>query len=276
MVSVGMATSVHPTAFFTRQADGSLLATAAARGPWSNAHQHGGPPTALIARAVETFGPDAAEYVVTRLTAELLAPVPLASPLTVEIEPVRLGNTAQRFAARLRLPTGDVVVEASALRLRRAEVPLPAPRHEPVEPLADPSRATPWSFPFFSAEIAYHTAVEVRVVRGTWGEGACAAWLRPRIPLVAGEPLTPLQGLTIVADAANGIAMALDVRTHTFVNPDITISMARPPQGLWTGIDAHSQVLALGTGLNDCGLYDEAGELGRVLQSLVVRAREPA
>lgn len=273
MVSIGVDSNDHPTAFYVPQADGSVLATVATRGPWSDDHQHGGPPSALLVRALQRYGETPSEFMLARLTVELLQPVPIAEPLTVHVEPVKLGGQAQRLAARLRLPSGRVVVEATALRIRQRKVELPPARHTPRPSLPSPRDSTPLVFPFFRTPVGYHTAVEVRVAEGAWGQGACSAWLRPRIALVQGEPLTPAQSVAIVADAANGIAMVLDSDAFAFINPDITIAMARRPQSTWVGLRGHALAVSSGTGLNDCGLHDTAGELGRVVQSLVINPR---
>ena len=52
------------------------------RGPWDPRHQHGGAVAALVARAAEqTAGPG---FAVTRLTMELMRPVPLET-LAVDV-----------------------------------------------------------------------------------------------------------------------------------------------------------------------------------------------
>ena len=74
-------------AFFVR--DGTrLLATDRTRGPWTNEHQHGGPPAALLTGAIERAGLDAAEFRLARVTVEFLRPVPVAA-LEVSAEVVR-------------------------------------------------------------------------------------------------------------------------------------------------------------------------------------------
>src|ERR687892_687717 len=59
------------------------------RGPWDPRHQHGGAVAALVARAVErTAGPD---FGVTRLTVELMRPVPLET-LAIDVSVPRPGR----------------------------------------------------------------------------------------------------------------------------------------------------------------------------------------
>ena len=72
-----------------------------------------------------------------------------------------------------------------------------------------PESAAPFQFPFFRDPIAYHTSVETRLVRGTWGKGPVMAWT-PAVALVEGETPSPLQRLLVVADSASGLAVVLD------------------------------------------------------------------
>src|SRR5438552_17177306 len=55
-------------AFFFPDGDG-WIATSHTRGPWSAAHQHGGPPSALIAHVVEAAAP---ELSISRITVDFL------------------------------------------------------------------------------------------------------------------------------------------------------------------------------------------------------------
>ncbi|MGA1552173.1 MAG: acyl-CoA thioesterase domain-containing protein, partial [Ilumatobacteraceae bacterium] len=49
-----------------------LAPTELAAGPWDPANCHGGPPSALLARAVERHDDEGVEWQVARLTIELL------------------------------------------------------------------------------------------------------------------------------------------------------------------------------------------------------------
>ena len=104
----------------------ALVPTALARGPWDPTAMHGGPPSALLMRAVEGVEtPDGVTMGVARLTVELLRPIPL-EPLTVHAELVRPGRRIQLVDATIRrAATGDELVRGRALRIREAPVPLP-------------------------------------------------------------------------------------------------------------------------------------------------------
>src|SRR5262245_60044856 len=76
-----------------------FVPTELARGPWSRDALHGGPSAALLARAAERFeGGDG--MLVTRLTVELLRPVPVA-PLVLTAHLRRPGRKVQLVEASL-------------------------------------------------------------------------------------------------------------------------------------------------------------------------------
>jgi hypothetical protein len=262
------------TAFYVPDGQ-KYIATALARGPWNNDHQHGGPPAALLGRAIEravTAPGEAPEgFVVTRMTVELSRPVPLG-PVEVATEVIRAGRQAQRIAARL-IAGGVEVSRAVGLRVRRTAVALPAPRCPAVPPPPGPEGSPGHVFDFFQHEVAYHRAVEVRIARGVWAQGPMAAWMRPMVPLVEGEVMSPLCRVLTVADAANGVCPVLDFKRYTFINPDLTVYLGRVPEGDWIGLDVASTADPIGIGLVDGVIHDTRGGVGRCLQSLVVDAR---
>lgn len=257
-----------PTSFFVPDGD-AFAATALTIGPWSPGHQHGGPPCALLTRALERFGDDAARFFLARVTFDYLKPVPVGRCVAVA-EAVKLGSRVQRLSARL-LVDGDEVLRAAALRVRRGTLDTEQQGPPPEQPV--PLVGNPFVFPFFKTELGYHTAVEGRFTRGTWGQPRVFCWMRSRVPLIAGEATSPLQRVMIVADAESGVCPPLDVERYTFVNPDLTVVMDREPKGEWVGLDAVSTAAAQGIGLAQSGLYDEAGLFGRAAQVLFVEKR---
>ena len=257
-----------PESFFVPDGD-AFVATQLTVGPWSPAHQHGGPPAALMVRALERFGEDAAKFLVSRVTYDFLKPVPVGR-CAVAVEVVKLGSRVQRLTARL-LVDGDEVMRAAALRVRRGTLDTQGTRPAPEKPV--PETGNPFRFPFFKTEPAYHTAIEDRFTRGTWGEPQVFCWLRARVPLLAGEPTSPLQRVMTVADAESGICPPLDVDRYTFVNPDLTVVVDREPEGEWVGLDAVSTAGTNGIGLAQSALYDQRGLFGRAAQVLFVEKR---
>ena len=242
-----------------------FVPTELTRGPWSRLHQHGGPPAALLARAMEMRAP---ERRLARMTVELLRPVPIA-PLTVTVDALWTGKRVERLTATLR-HDGDAVAHAVGVLLRPQPVDVPA-RPARAAP-ASPEASRPFNFSFFGEPVTYDTSVEVRIARGTWGSGEVFAWMRPRVPLVAGETPSAMQRVLIVADSGSGIS-AIDVARYAAINPDLTVYLHRPPEGEWIGLEAVTVHEPVGVGLADTGLCDTRGPIGRALQSLVVESR---
>lgn len=257
-------------AFYRREAD-SLVPTPHCIGPWDATLQHGGPPAALLAGAAERFGDDAASFVVVRVTVELLRPIGLV-PLDIEVTPLRAGRKAQWLQAEM-LGDGRLLARATVVRLARSELSLPDERTLPEPAPPGPEGLADFVFPFFQTDQGYHRSVDVRIAEGVWGQGPCTAWMRPRFPLVEGRTSSPLESLMVLADATNGLAPALPVAAFTFINPDLTVHLSRPLAGDWFALSARSLPEGSGTGLVQSRLYDRGGEVGRCLQSLVVRAR---
>ena len=255
-------------AFFVRSGP-QLVATELTRGPWSNEHQHGGPPAALLAGAMERAEPLAAEFRLVRVTVEFLRPVPIAA-LEVEAHVSRPGQRVQRLDASLRA-AGVEVARASGLRLRKQTLPLAGPSGAPLLPL--PETIPPFRFSFFRHAVGYHTAVDVRIARGEWARGPIDAWMRARVPLVEGEASSPVERVLIVADAESGVCPPLDPKGYSFVNPDLSVYFAREPRGEWVGMQIVSEAHADGIGLAQSALSDLHGGFGRAAQSLVIAAR---
>ncbi|MHB8670367.1 MAG: thioesterase family protein [Acidimicrobiales bacterium] len=245
--------------------------TQLAAGPWYAEALHGGPVAALLARAVENCEPSE-ELEVSRLTMELLRPVPSA-PLTVEARVIRPGRKVQWLDVSMR--HGEVeLARARALRIRRAPVPIPEGDVPRGRPDVGPESATP-GIPLSSGVTAYHTeGAELRFVGGRFEErGPATVWIRLRVPVVAGEDPSPLQRVAAAADFGNGVSSVLDFESHLFINPDLTIHLHRLPKGEWVCLDAKTHLQADGVGLAESQLYDQRGPIGRSLQSLLIDRR---
>ncbi len=247
-----------------------FLPTDLARGPWDPDAQHGGAPAALLAGALAAL-PCEAPMAIVRLTYEFLRPVPL-TPLTLRTRIARPGRRVQLLEASLHAGE-DEVVQARALRIRRDDVPAPAPQPAlaPPHPPQDSEllQMRPGGPPTFARD-----AMEIRFARGSFFEvGPSFAWFRLRCDVVAGGAPTALQRLAAAADFGNGIAAAVSWATHVFINPDLTLYVEQLPAGEWIGLDAESRLSAQGSGLSDSVLFDERGRVGRAQQALYVAGR---
>ncbi len=262
----------EPLAFFERDGD-YFRPTVLTRGPWRPEHQHGGPPAALMARAIEGAAGEADSLQLARFTIDFVRPVPI-EPLTVRVEQVRDGRRARGYAATLW--AGEQPVARATALVVKVERPasIPEPVRERLLPL--PEEAEPFQFPFFRAPIGYHTAVESRLARGVLGSGRAAAWMRQRVPLVLGEMPSSAQRILVIADSGSGVGATLDpVRFVPFINADLNVSLHRLPDGEWIGLDAVTTLEPHGVGLTRTSLYDMRGAIGEGLQALVAGQMGP-
>ncbi len=251
------------TESFYRAEGGRLVPSELTRGPWDAGAQHAGPPSALIARALERCEPREGIQI-GRVTVEILRPVPL-EPLTVTARMVRSGRSVELLEASLEGPAGELM-RARAWRLRAGERRIAG--DAPPGPEAGRERD------FFPTgeDVGYHTAMEYRFVRGAFLEpGPATVWMRMRVPLVAGEDPSPLQRVMAAADSGNGVSAALDWREHLFINTDLTVHLLRLPESEWVCLQAETLLGPLG--LADTALWDERGRIGRAAQTLLVRPR---
>ncbi|HVV75328.1 MAG TPA: thioesterase family protein [Mycobacteriales bacterium] len=242
--------------------------TAATVGPWDPSLQHGGPPSALLARAVERTESSWPGTVV-RMAVEILGPVPV-SEVTVRSTVTRPGKNVELIEAELSAG-GRAAAKARAWRIRTTELTLPetVPATEPPPTRPEGGDvALPVTAPFLQS-------MEMRLSCGSWTEpGAAACWMRQRIPLVADEEPSGLQRLMAVADCGNGLSSVLvPWADWMFINPDLTVHLERYPQGEWICLEAATAIDAGGFGLARSTLYDVTGAVGRGAQSLFVSTR---
>jgi Thioesterase-like superfamily len=253
-------------AFYHRDGD-AFVPSELTRGPWDPGAQHAGPPSALLARAVE-----APDRLVGRISIEILRPVPLA-PLTVSRRVVRPGRTVELVGARLSEAGGErrEIATATAWRLRRQDG-VPTAGLDSAPPGPDQGRSVPF-FPT-GQDVGYHTAMDYAFVEGGFLDpGPAVVWMRMRQPLVDGEEPSPLVRVLTAADSGNGVSAVLDYRRFLFINTDLTVQLVREPQGEWVCLEAVTRVGPDGVGLAESVLADERGRIGRATQTLLVRRR---
>jgi hypothetical protein len=242
------------------------------RGPWDANSQHAGPPAALLGHAMEQLETPGGEPMrIGRVTYEILKPVPIA-PLRVEARIERDGRRVQMVSASLL--AGDVeVIRARAWRLREQAVDFPEGLL-PGPPPHRPADGVPGEFFPTGEEVGYHSAVEYRFIAGSFVEpGPATVWMRSRVPLIAGEEISPLSRVLVVADSGNGVSATLDWRRFLFINVDLSVHLHRLPAGEWVCLDAVTLPQPDGVGLADTQLLDERGPIGRAAQTLLVAAR---
>jgi hypothetical protein len=254
---------------FTRDGAG-VVATRYAAGPWHRDMQHGGAPSALVAWAAEQVAVPVPMRTM-RVTVELLRPVPVGA-LTIDTQVVRQGRKIQVVQVRL-LADGVEVTRGMVLRVRIADTPLPEGPVMPA-PTSRPEDAVTNGLGFQRETVGFADNFEMRRQQGGIGQvGPGQAWFRQHRALIAGEPLSPLVRAMTVADFSNGIAPALPFADWTFLNADLSVSLAREPEGEWIFSDAETWAGEDGTGLAMTRLADRRGYFGRAVQSLLLEPR---
>jgi acyl-coenzyme A thioesterase PaaI-like protein len=239
-------------------------------GPWSPDAQHGGPPAALLGRAVEAVGGPGTT--VGRITVELLGPVPVG-PLRTAARVVRPGRSVQLAEAELVDEQRDrpvavarawlFPVSADGPVLGEAEIP--PLLHGPEDGVQRP-RPESWHG-------GYLDAIDWRWIKGGVDEsGPGVVWMRSPT-LVEGEQTSPLQRLLACVDSASGASASLDVREWAFLNTELTVHVLRPPVGEWVCLDAETTIAGGSVGVATSAVWDERGLAARSTQMLLVARR---
>jgi hypothetical protein len=245
------------------------------RGPWDPGLLHGGAVGALLAELGQEAMDPAFQPV--RLTVDLMKPVPL-QPMAASARVLRTGRRLQLLEVGLRF--GDALVaQATLLALRPVAFdavgvnpPLDAPRDAPdgVGP--------GWSV-HQDAESFVGGGQEFRFLpQSTLGAGV--AWFRLRRPVLDdGRAPTSLARAAAAADVGGAVSARrgdggppASLGT-SFVNADISIHLARPPEGDWIRVASRSRWEPSGIGFVDADLADATGAFGSANQALVLERR---
>lgn len=262
-----MMADVQP--FYLPDGPDRFLSTPSTAGPWDADSQHGGPPAALLSRAVERLD-ESSGRVIGRFTMELLGPVPVG-PLRVEADVVRPGRTVAMCEATAYDETRDrPCVRATAWLF-------PATRGGPgtVEPLRHHPADGITKDPPPSWSRGYLDAMDWQWIEGAVTQpGPGVVWMRPTVDLVEGESMSPVQRLMSCVDSASGVSAALDPASWAFLNTELTVHLLRPPVGDWVCLCAETTLGTGSVGLATSHVYDEQGLVARSAQALLV-ARRP-
>jgi hypothetical protein len=275
---------------FYEQADrNSFASTPATAGPWSPDAQHGGPPSALAARAIELHEPDPRQRL-ARVTIDILRPIPIGK-LALRTRTIRPGRRIALIESVMEAD-GQEVLHARGWRIERPAGAVPAVTDGlPPEPVPAAGDGLPPEV-FMSQQRGYLSMVEWRfkaadyagvtspgadLARPAAAEGPAglearlrAAWARPRIPLLPGEEPSAMSRTLLVADSGSGVGAALSAARFIFINVDLTVVLPRDPVGDWLLLESSTVIGADGTGLATTRLADPLGSFGRAAQTLLV------
>jgi Acyl-CoA thioesterase C-terminal domain/Acyl-CoA thioesterase N-terminal domain len=284
--------------FYIPAGQDAWLATSHTTGPWDARAQHGGPPSALLGRAIQRCEPRG-DMIIARFTCEILGAIPVGE-IRVRARLARPGRSVQLLEA-VASADGCDVARATAWRVLRTDSPQVAPRSAPPalpeeapappggtppappggtppappgEALEAPPGETPQA-PASGWVDGYLSAIEWRPVHGHFTEpGPATVWARMRYPLVPGEETGPLERVLAIADSGNGVSSELDLRQWRFINPELTVHLHREAVGEWICLDARTVISTGGAGLATSVLSDADGPVGVGAQSLLIGPRE--
>ena len=286
----------------TSRPAGTYVATAATVGPWAADAQHGGPPSALAARALERHEPDERQRL-ARVAIDILRPVPVGK-VSIRTRTIRPGRRVTLVEAIMEAD-GQEVLHARGWRIERPAgavpeiadggppAPVPAAgdgfpplifrreqhgylasiewRFTPADsgepPCPAPSRRRPTSPPKWPARRQPATAQTASTAQ------VRSAWTRPLIPLLPGEEASPMSRALLVADSGSGVGAALPSTEFVFINIDLSVALPRDPVSEWLLLESATAVGADGTGLAMTRLSDPMGACGRAWQTLLVAPR---
>ncbi|MBS41700.1 MAG: TesB-like acyl-CoA thioesterase 5 [Nocardioides sp.] len=247
----------------------TVLPRPSTAGPWSPDAQHGGPPAALLTRAVEAL-PDSAGRVVGRFTMELWGPVPLTA-LRVRASLVRPGRSVALAHASLEdVERGRTVATAAAWLFPGDGPPGPgevgpAPAHSPTDGVRR-ERPPGW-------HPGYLDAVDWRWISGSVADpGPGTVWMRTP-DVVDGEEPSPAQRVMACVDSASGASATLDVREWGFLNTELTVHLLRPAEGPWVCLDAETTLGPGSVAVASSDVLDQRGLVARSRQALLVAPR---
>lgn len=253
--------------YFHQAEDGAFVGNDPARGPWSKDHCHAGPVTGLIARAAETeVGSD---KMLTRLTVDLLRPLPLAG-VRVAAETTRHTKTLATTRVTVHDLNDTLSATATTMHMVRkdlGEVPnvsSQVPDFKNAVRAPFPIRTMRHDLPGFAhfVDVTYPAG-------GNQGAGPKTIWMRaPR--LLENEVQSPIQSLCPLADCGNGISWNVPATEMGFMNTDLTLNIHREPVSDWLASESISHWQSSGIGMSQSVLYDTEGPVGTALQTLVL------
>jgi hypothetical protein len=253
----------------------AFVGTACTKNAWHQSAQAGGAVLALLGHVLEDV-PTLTPMSLTRLTVDIVRPVPVGERIHVGTEIVREGKKIQ--VVDLKVRAGDTVTTlARALRIRDQDVTgisgLPAST-SPTNPSASLPPPDGLAGVDHRPEVPAflkHGAELRRTVEPI--DGAHAIWCRLRVPVVAGEPVRATSRAALPLDLVNLIGVRGDKLSlgATSINPDVTGHLARAPVGEWVALTGHTYYdHRVAHGVSMAVMSDAAGVFGVTSTSQIV------
>ncbi len=261
------------SAFFRAQTDPAglaLIPQAEAASGWGEGQLRGLAVSSVLAREAERTldGIGRTDLRPVRWTLDLFRPARMRLPCTTSATVVREGR---------RLCLIDTLLHQDGRPVARGTALFLAPSHSPAgavwsggatpRPPEPGTPMTPGQHRLYRSEGA------------DWGEAGRAQndsrtqiWHEP-IPVVEGEPITPFQLAAGVADVVNVVAN-LGSFGLEFINADITLTLARPPEGDGVGFAAIDRREQEGIAVGTAAAFDRSGVFGTATVSALANAHQ--
>jgi hypothetical protein len=260
-------------ALYIRDRDG-FVGTSCTRGSWHDNGQSGGAVLALLGHVLEDV-PTLTPMSLTRLTVDIVRPVPVGERLVVDTEVLREGKKIQ--VAELTVRAGELVTtRARALRIRDLDVasmdgmPGSTSAANPAASLPPPEQLVGVEDREGVADFLRLGAEMRRTVEPI--DGVHAVWCRLRVPVVAGEPVRATSRAALPLDLVNLLGVGLIRAQATSINPDVTGHLCRGPAGEWVALTGHTYYdHAVAHGLSMAVMSDEIGVFGITSTSQILQ-----
>ena len=258
---------------------GAFVGTVATGGPWQDGSQSGGAVLALLGHVLEEV-PTVVPMSISRMTVDIVRPVPVGTPLHVTTEVLREGKRIQ--VVDLTILAGDTITtRARALRIRDldlrdvAGLPESTTGVNPSDALPPPGELRSVA-EFEGAAPFLRMGAELRRTDEPV-DGLHAVWCRLRVPVVAGEPVRATSRAVLPLDLGNLLGVHLDPRRVTSINPDVTGHVTRIPVGEWVALSGHTYYShATAHGVSMAVMSDEVGVFGTTSTSQILQLLSPA
>jgi hypothetical protein len=252
-------------ALYIRDGD-AFVGTACTQGAWGHGGQAGGAVLALLGHVLEDV-PTLAPMSLTRLTVDIVRPVPVGERLHVAAEILREGKRIQLVDLVMR--AGETVTSrARALRIRDLDVrglsgmPLSTSDDNPSASIPPPEGLRGVDQLRQVPKFLMHGAELRRTLEPI--DGIHAIWCRLRVPVVAGEPTRVASRAAFPLDMVNLLGVTtLDPTRVTSINPDVTGHLCRGPVDEWVALTGHTYyAYGVAHGVSLAVMSDAAGVFG--------------
>jgi hypothetical protein len=256
--------------FFTRADDGTLLPTPLACSMWSDDQMHGVALSGALAWAAEHRLAEAARtdlrparWAVDLFKAARMVPCTLTAEVEREGRRICLvdvilsqdGERVARGTATFLKPSASTEGEVWAPTERPS-----APPTDVVPPSQHPRAPYVRSSAGWSQDFLAHQNADRKT---TWSTA---------VPIVPDEPLTGFQAAAASADGAS-LVTNWGTRGVEHINTDITMTLAREPEGVEIGLLATDRVEHEGIAVGTAQVFDRVGPLGTVVVAALANAR---